>query len=365
LRTRKIWSFIVAGFFFGLGFYTYTSFRMAVLILPFVLIPYWFVYKKESLQKQFLLSIFYFLFSIFLIALPLAIYFIQHPQDFISRATPVSVFSAQNPLKEFGKSLISHLGMFNFYGDPNWRHNFSGYPELFLPVGILFLIGAILSFMEIFRKSNYQNRDYQKLSTFYFLLSTFFIMLLPGILTFEGIPHSLRVIGTMPAVFIFSGIGAWKLYEFLNDWNDRKNLLIYISFLFLFAVGFSEFNKYLNFWAKESKVKEAFTENYYDIGNFLNNLPGEVNKYVIVNEPGNPLYGISIPAQTPIFIESAEYGKPRAAYLKFEDLDQIKTGEQETIIVPLYDDRTFEELSKRFPQGQVEKENTFEYYETY
>jgi len=31
--------------------------------------------------------------------------------------------------------------MFNFYGDPNMRHNYSGDPELFFPVGILFLIG--------------------------------------------------------------------------------------------------------------------------------------------------------------------------------------------------------------------------------
>ncbi len=227
LRTIKIWSFLAAGLFFGLGFYTYTSFRMAVLILPFILIPYWFVYKKQNFKKKYLFLVSCFLFLVFIVALPLGIYFLQHPQDFIGRAVPVSIFAAENPVKELGESLIYHLGMFNVYGDPNWRHNFSGLPMLFLPVGILFLIGVVLSFREVFKKINYQNKNCRQLSVFYFLLSSFFAMLLPGILTFEGIPHSLRVVGTIPAVFIFAGLGAWESYQFLHQNTDKKKLLIF------------------------------------------------------------------------------------------------------------------------------------------
>jgi hypothetical protein len=295
--------------------------------------------------------------------LPLGIYFLQHPSDFISRASPISIFATENPLKELAKSLILHLGMFNFYGDPNWRHNLAGQPELFFPIGILFLIGFILSVKEVFRKLNYQEKNYQTLSIFYFLLSSFFIMLLPGILTFEGVPHSLRVIGTMPAVFIFAGLGGWKIFKFLNNWCDRKKLLIFVSLFFLFAISFAEFNKYFFFWAKNPEVEKAFTKDYYEIGNFLNSLPSEIQKYVIVNEPGHPLYGISIPAQTPIFIERTKYGKTRATYLKFEDLDQIKINNQKTIIIPLYDGKTFEELYKKFPSGRIKKQKTFQFYE--
>ncbi len=105
-------------------------------------------------MKKFLLFTTSCLLFTFVIALPIGIYFIKNPQDFIGRATPISIFAAENPLIEFGKSLILHLGMFNIYGDSNWRHNYATSPELFWPIGILFLIGVILSFREIFRKSN-------------------------------------------------------------------------------------------------------------------------------------------------------------------------------------------------------------------
>ena len=61
LRTKKTHNFIISGLFFGLGFYTYISFRFAILILPVILIPYFFISKKKGLQKKFLLFTFYFL----------------------------------------------------------------------------------------------------------------------------------------------------------------------------------------------------------------------------------------------------------------------------------------------------------------
>ena len=362
-RTKKLLLLVIAGIFFGLGFYTYISYRFIVLLLPLVLICWWFIYQRQNLQRKFLFSIFYFLFSIFLVALPIGIYFIKNPQDFIGRATPISIFAAENPLIEFGKSLILHLGMFNIYGDHNWRHNYATSPELFWPIGILFLIGVILSFREIFRKSAYQEKNYQSLFVFYFLFSFFFIMLLPGILTYEGIPHSLRVIGVIPPVFIFLGFGAWKIYEFLNKNIKNKKLLIFSCFFFLLALAASEFNKYFVLWANNEKVKEAYNQNYADIGYFLNSLPQNVKKYVIINTPGSPLYGISIAAQTPLFIEATKFGKPRATYLKFEQLDEIDIYQRKSIVVPIYEDGVFDELSKKFPWGEIKTEKDLKYFD--
>ena len=365
-RKKNISSFILAGIFFGLGFYTYISFRIAVLILPFVLIPFWLIYRKEKQTKKFLLSTFYFLFSIFIIALPIGLYFLQNPQDFIGRAAPISVFAAENPIKEFGKSLILHLGMFNFYGDQNWRHNFPGSPMFFWPLGILFLVGIILSFKEIFKKSNYQNKNYQLLSTFYFLLSTFFIMLLPGILTYEGIPHALRIIGAIPVVYIFAGLGGWKVFEFLAQ-NPQRKILLVSCCLFLVAISFFEFNKYFFAWAKNPNVEGAFTKKFADIGYYLNSLPPEIQKYVIVNEGGVPVpwpNGIPMPAQTIVFIESSKYGSPQSKYILQENLDQIKIN-KETIIIPMkYDENLFNELIQKFPQGEIKKINEISFYET-
>jgi len=361
-REKKVLNFIISGILFGLGFYTYVSYRFIVLLLPLVLICWFLIYRKQGFQRRYLSFIFYFLFFIFFTALPIGIYFLKNPGDFIGRAAPISVFRAENPIKEFGKSLILHLGMFNFYGDPNWRHNFSGSPMLPWPVGILFLIGIILSFKEIFKKSNYQSENRQSLFTFYFLLFTFFIMLLPGILTFEGIPHSLRVIGVIPVVYIFVALGFWWIYQKLRQNTKNKKLLLAGCILFLVAVSFSEFNKYFVQWGKNKEVEEAFTKRYADIGYYLNALPENVQKYVIVNELGVPFYGISIPAQTPMFIEIVEFGQLRSIYLPAENLNQIKINQKVTVIVPLYNGKLLDELRKRFPQGQVKQEKEFWVY---
>jgi len=363
-RTKKIQDFIFSGLIFGLGFYTYISFRMAVLSLPFILIPYWFIYKKKVLQKKFILHTSYFILLVFVVALPIGIYFLQNPYDFIGRAAPISVFAAENPIKEFGKSLISHLGMFNFFGDSNWRHNFAGSPMLFWPVGILFLIGIIFSTKEFIFSIKNKNRSLFIVHCS--LISWLFIMLLPGILTYEGIPHALRTIGVIPVVYIFAGFGFFKIYQWFNKNTKRKGLLFTAIFLFLLMTGVVEFDKYFNKWAKHPEVENAFSADYVEIGNFLNSLPAETQRYVIVNQPGVPVPwsdGIPIPAQTIMFIENAKFGQPQSTYLLPENLNQIKINNREVIIVPMrYDESLFIRVQQKFPEGEIqEKDGTWIY----
>ena len=363
-RKKSIFDSILAGIFFGLGFYTYTSFRMAVLILPFAFVPFWFLYKREGFQKKFLLLTSYFLLLTFLVALPIGIYFLKNPQDFISRATPVSIFNAENPTKEFLKSLILHLGMFNFYGDPNWRHNFSGKPMLFWPVGILFLIGIIVSINELikFRK----NKNLSLVIGYWLLVIWFLIMLLPGILTREGIPHSLRVIGVIPPVFIFSGLGAFWIYQILEKRIKNKIALFVLMLVFLLFVSISEFNKYFFVWAKRPEVKSEFTREYLEMGNYLNSLPEDYERYVIVNRSGIPVSwtgGIPMPAQTIIFLEISKYGKIKSNYLLPEDIEKIKIEKRGVILPLICDPDLIERLKILFPEGKIKETKDFCAYE--
>jgi 4-amino-4-deoxy-L-arabinose transferase-like glycosyltransferase len=369
-RKRKISDFVISGIFFGLGFHTYISFRFAVLILPFILTPFWFIYRKENQTKKFLLFTFCFLLSIFIIALPIGIHFLQNPQDFVGRAAPISVFAADSPVKEFGKSLALHLLMFNFTGDNNWRHNFAGSPQLFWPVGIFFIIGIIFAFKECFKFT--KDKDWLQVNGYWLLLSWFFIMLLPGVLTYEGIPHALRVIGVIPVVYIFAAIGAFKIYQLLKENSRRKTLLCATITLFLLALLVFQFNKYFVNWGKNHEVKGAFTQRFVKEGEFLNNLPPETRKYVIVNEGGVPVPwpdGIPMPAQTVMFIESTKYNSPQSTYLLSGYLDQIEMpsiptlNNKETVILAMkYDENLFEDLTKRFPQGKIEEIEEFLIY---
>ena len=371
LREKKILNFIISGILFGLGFYTYISFRLAILLLPIILIPWWLIYKKpavhtqQNLQKIFILHTSCFILLVFIVALPIGIYFLQNPHDFIGRAAPISIFAAENPIKEFGKSLISHLGMFNFRGDSNWRHNFSGEPELFWPVGILFLIGIALSIKKLI--ISLKNKTFV-LHTSYplVLLGWFFIMLLPGILTYEGIPHALRTIGVIPVVCIFAGFGFWKIYRWFDKNTRRKRLLLAAAFLFLLMTGIVEFDKYFNKWGKHPEVRNAFSADYVEIGNFLNSLPAETQKYVIVNRPGVPVPwpdGIPVPAQTIMFIENTKFSSPQSTYLLPENLNQIKINNRKAVIIAMrYDESLFAKIQQKFPEGEIqEKDGTWIY----
>lgn len=364
-RQKKVLHFIISGIFLGLGFYTYISYRFIILLLPLVLIFWWLAYRKQNLQKRFLLLSSYLLLTTIIVALPIGIYFLQNPHDFIGRAAPISVFAAENPLKEFGKSLILHLGMFNFHGDQNWRHNFAGSPALSWPTGILFLIGLAFSIQKFL--NSLKNKDYPLLASYCLLISWFFIMLLPGILTYEGVPHFLRVVGAIPVVYIFVGFGAWKIYEIFNRNIQRKKILFSAVILFLLAVSVFEFNKYFFVWAQKPEVKDAFSANYVEIGNYLNSLPPDTKKYVVVNQSGVPVPwpdGLPMPAQAIMFIESAKYGNHQSEYLLPENLNQITINKKPIVIIPLqYNQDLFNELLSRFPEGETKEENGIWMYE--
>lgn len=363
-REKKISSFAIGGIFFGLGFYTYTVFRLAVILLLFTL-AYWFlVYRSQNLNKKFLVFASCFLIFTFFVALPIGIYFLQHPGDFVGRAAGVSIFSQPNPAKAFLKSLIVHMGMFNVYGDANWRHNLATFPMLFWPVGILFLTGFFISLKDFFR--GLKEKNIRKLQAPGFALCLFFIMLLASVLTYEGIPHALRTIGVIPAVYIFVGLGAWRIYQWLQNNTGNKKLLLTACFIFLAMVAIAEFNKYFVSWAKDPNVQGAFSTDLAGIGDYLNSLPDNVQKYVVVNLSGTPVpypNGIPMPSQTPLFIERIKYGESRTTYLLPEDLNKVKINKSSTVIIPLKPDQdVLISLLKNFKSGELQKRNSIYLY---
>jgi len=354
-RTQKPSNFLLGGIFFGLGFHTYIAYRLSVALIIISLSLWWIFYKREGRQKKYLFHVSCFMLSTIVIALPLGIYFLQNPQDFVSRAAGISIFTQENPIGAFGKSLASHLLMFNFSGDNNWRHNIAGKPVLFWPVGIFFLIGLTAIVFKLMAIAyRLKNEKWGGLVPS-LLLSWWFIMLLPGILTIEGIPHALRTIGAQPPTFIFAGIGGYFVWKKLKDFFVfKQNHLTRIALLiFLFILGgtfiFAQYYRYFWLWGKNPEVEEAFSKNYVEIGNFLNSLPKETKKYVIVNQPGVLVKGIPMPSQTVEFIERTKYREPQAIYLLPEDIEKIKI-EKNTVIVPMsYDENLLKKLSQRFP----------------
>lgn len=364
-RKKRRVLLILSGVFFGMGFYTYISYRFTVLIVLLVWIIWLKSIKETELRKEFLkLSAFGFL-AAFVVALPIGIYFLSHPEDFIGRAAGVSIFSEERPLYEAGKSLILHLGMFNFHGDANWRHNLSGEPQLLWPVGIFFLVGIAFSISKMFSK----RKKPIQIAARALLPVWFFVMLLPGLLSAEGAPHALRVLAIIPAVFIMAGTGAWLVFScFGSKFWARKELFLFYPALIIFilSIAFAEFDKYFYRWGKSPDAEDAFSKNYLTLGRYLNSLDSDIDKYVIVNQAGTRVPwpdGIPVSAQTTMFIEQAENRGEKSAYILPEQLRDVRIYKR-TVFAPLQkDENLLKELIATFPEGKLKEFQNIWIYE--
>lgn len=353
----------IAGMIFGLGFYTYSVFRLAVMLLATALLALILLYKDQISRKKLLIYISYFLLAVVIIAFPLLIYFTQNPEMFLGRTGQVSVFAQENPIKAFIQSMLIHLASFNFYGDANWRHNFSGSPQLYFPIGILFLIGIFISFKKLI--NSLKQKNYSLFAIHFILISWLLIMTIPAALTYERIPHALRMIGTIPVAYIFAGIGGLWMYNWLSK-KINKKLFTAICLLFVAFLTFAQFQKYFIAWANHPEIENAFSYNYKKIGDYLNSLSDETQKIIIVNVSGVPVPypdGIPMPTQSIIFTEIEKYKQIRSFYILEKDLMKIEI-EKPSVIIPMkYDKDLFEKIKTLSPDGIINNQNGIIFYE--
>lgn len=307
IRNKKYapYFFAISGALLGLGFYTYIAFRIAPLIL--IIIGILLLLTKERgfrISKQGLALFF---LGLIIIALPISIYFFNHSAEFFSRLDSVSIFNAHGMdiVKALWKSLYNHLGAFFIHGDNNPRHNYNSQPLLPAAWSVLFAIGFIISITEIFKTIIYSRRKIEEveagekvgsLNMFYASIlaqSIFWVMLIPGVLSVEGIPHSLRIIGTIPAVFIMSVLPLEYMLSvyrnikksplFINNpWQKYRFLTILLGIVFMVIFGgLSQVYIYFDVWAKDLRTAGAYERKLYVMGLLIKDLPVHKNNYVI------------------------------------------------------------------------------------
>lgn len=379
-RTKKMLDFIWSGIFMGLGFHTYIAFR----IVPFVVIAVLMLklievirssdvgQTKENVKMFFSQVIIYSVFAL-LAALPIFYYFYTHPEDFVGRAGQVSVFASANPIQELTKSTFLTLAQFNLVGDHNWRHNFSGAPQLFWLVGIFFLIGIAISLKKCFK---FVYQFFRKFAhnplpiEHAFLLIWFAGMLAPSILSTEGLPHALRSIGAIPPSFIFAGIGAFSIYSFSEKrifrYSTGKKISYAVYGLILITIAVFGFKRYFIDYANNPEIKGAFSDNYVKIGRFINTLPKQMDKYIVVNAGGTPVNGVPMPTQTTMYItnsyRAADQLEKRIYYIMPNEIDKIDFDSKSSyMVMPLERDEDLLRQIKNYAPGERIDETNFSY----
>ena len=294
LRTRKLRNFLLSGLLFGLGLHTYIAFRVAPLIL-IILLPA-FLLSYENFLRRFWKQGALFLLAAFIAAAPMLYhFFISHPEDFVSRASHISVFSAEanhgDLLGTLLKTLSLSLIKYNIFGDQNWRHNYPPYPVLDPFVGTFFLAGFLFviwrTIILLGRRIREGDRD-TRLVTYFFLLGSFFVMLMPEFLTNEGLPHALRSIGTQTPVFLMAALAAsWIARKALSAQTGARIALFSLLVVALGASALFNLTKYFVFFAHNESAAASFNESYTNMVRYLISLPEETHKYVLADEKGN------------------------------------------------------------------------------
>jgi len=280
---------LLGGALFGLGTHVYPSVRFA----PFVLPPYVIAQARASGVWGVTLRKFgLFVAAAIVVAGPMLLHYLHHPEHFTYPRRVLSVFSPKVPERDvpayLERNLEATLLMFHVHGDDNRRHNLSGAPMLDPITGLLFLAGLVLV-------ARGKSRPIA-----FLLLAWVPVMLLPSLLSVEGVPHGLRSCGVLPAVALLVGIALDSLYS-LMLLRSGPRLAAATAVLAVALIGCWTGYRYFVVWGNDPQVGLDHDAAYRQAALVLIASPAGTDLLLVANGSGFPAYGHPVEAQVYLF----------------------------------------------------------------
>lgn len=345
--------FAIGGLIFGLSIHTYIAVRIAPAVVAVLWIVglIFFTRHWKNILKYGLVTV---LFAV-IAAAPLLYDFAIHSNHFTGRTSNVSVLKSEHMLQDLSKSVFLTLASFAFYGDQNWRHNYPLLP-LMLPIwGVALFAGVIwgiwLFFKElavkIARKKPKSQKRYWEITAWIFLIAWWGALLMPSILTNEGLPHALRSIGALIPASILVGF-------MVEKWAKNVNLKIIFSVL-LVATAFINVYAYFFLWGRNPEAYGAFEYRLSGMGIYLRDeitRRPDYNYYLVTNQDS-----FRTDANLPVMVEPIRFytwqSRDKLTYILPDDF-QISTIKQPAKIFFMQDnERVMEKINTAFPQANL------------
>jgi 4-amino-4-deoxy-L-arabinose transferase-like glycosyltransferase len=290
VRRQAHFRMALGGALLGLGVHVYPTVRLVPLLLPIYLCAE--LGKDREAWRRAAPGIALFVGCALLIALPMIVDYVDHPEHFSYPHRMVSVFSPGVPAAEaFGflqRNIFSTLFMFHLNGDGNWRHNMAGAPMLDPITGVFMVLGLLICLRSWAAPAGA------------LLLSWLTVMLVPNLLSVEGVPHGLRTSAVLPPLMLICGIGLVTLERILARRGLAK--VAAASVLTLFALlGVWTGYRYFVVWGNEPRVLAEHDGAYRIAARALLSAPPGVERILVANGNGWSAYGHPAEAHPYIF----------------------------------------------------------------
>ncbi len=265
--TNSSWRWaILGGALMGFTWYTFTAARGLVILLPFMLIHLTITNRTRGKR----------LWHMGIVTIGVAS-LIMAPFVYDMRVNPGAPEARLEQLNEvihalkagdllpFIRQATNTIGLFLWRGDPNWRYNISGRPAFGPLLGVLAILGFLVSIVRWQQPS-------------YFTLVVWLLLgLAPSMLTPEA-PSFVRGIGALPAAVIMTGIGAVALWDWLVSRIGLRAKRIIPALLMIIVVmnGLFTFRAQFIHWPIQPEVREIYQASLTEAFQALNhsNLKG-------------------------------------------------------------------------------------------
>lgn len=271
---------LLCGLLLGLTLYTYTAARfIPVLLTGTLFLGLVFERQQKGVMRRGLLALAFIGFMATVVFAPLGLYFMTHLGNFLDRAGDISIFSPrwapEGPVAAFGRSAVRTALMFVTLPDSNLRHNPAQRPLFDLLLAGWLLVGLAVVLV--------RGRNVAYL----FCALWFGVLALPVLLTAEGLPHSLRAIGMVPAAILLIVLGIiWVGQRFpgrLALWA------VWLPLPFFLFSAYTGVRDYFGAWNEPEKFHRAFMVDYARAGQRIGEHSSPADVWVLPLSPNYTL----------------------------------------------------------------------------
>ncbi|MBP6470931.1 MAG: glycosyltransferase family 39 protein [Chloroflexi bacterium] len=268
-------SFLWAGFFLGVGIYTYAVARLFPLLFV-AFVPLWFWQDRAALARHGR-HVALMAGASLVTALPLLLFFARYPYFFVFRLAYVANKGLGavegRPWLTWLNNVWRVIGGLFWQGETHLRHNLPGRPYLDPLQAVLFGVGVV------------GNGRFWRKRHLVFLFIWLGVMLLPTILSGDA-PHFGRMVGIAPVAAIFIALGLVQVAQWTAGWAAArspwaKRWLVWAAWALLLGGSlFLTVRDYFFRYAHHPQLAEAFYVPDWEMGRYAAAQPPDTAVYL-------------------------------------------------------------------------------------